>query len=296
MDYKKGERVKHPGRPEWGPGQVLEDSRDDKVRIFFSGDGRKILSLKHVVPEKISGVEARHPILDHLWVKEGGEVRYQNPQKSTELFLKNHPEGFYGQQYLKAERNIKVAAHALALDLLGPGPLQELLSDRNYEEICRRALKVVQATKLILLNEKTALQEALKDPGHMELFAESLYQMLYGEAELEERFKAFAKALGQIRMAKWTILSYFLFVFFPDQFIFLKPVVTQPAAELSAFEIHFRPDLNWQTFKSVLDFSEYLRSELKDLKPRDMIDIQSFMWCLGMNKKTVAAPPTNPLP
>jgi hypothetical protein len=76
----------------------------------------------------------------------------------------------------------------------------------------------------------------------------------------------------------------------------LKPVVTQPAAELSAFDINFRPDLNWQTFKSVLDFSEYLKSELKDLKPRDMIDIQSFMWCLGTNKKPVDLPSAIPLP
>jgi hypothetical protein len=296
MDYKKGERVKHPSRPEWGPGKVLEDSRDDKVRVFFSGDGRKILSLKHVEPIKITGAEARHPILDHLWVRDGGEGRYQNPQKSTELFLKNHPEGFYGENYLKVERNLKVAAHTLALELLGPAPLQELIDQKNYEEICRRALKIVQATKLIFLNEKTALQAALKDPKNMELFAEKLNQLLYGETDLEERFKSFSRALGEIRMAKWTILSYFLFIFFPDRFIFLKPIVTQPAAELSAFDINFRPDLNWQTFKGVLDFSEYLKSELKELKPRDMIDIQSFMWCLGTHKKTSDAPLASPLP
>lgn len=296
MHYKKGDRVKHPSRPEWGPGQVLEDSRDDKVRVFFSGDGRKNLSLKYVEPVKISGAEARHPILDHLWIREGGEGRYQNPQKLTELFLRNHPEGFYGPNYLKTERNAKVAAHTLALDLLGPAPMQELIEQKNYEEICRRALKVVQATKLLFVTEKTALQAALKDSKNMELFAENLNQLLYGETELEGRFKSFSRALGQIQMAKWTVISYFLFIFFPDRFIFLKPVVTQPAAELSAFDIHFRPDLNWQTFQSVLDFSEYLKSELKDLKPRDMIDIQSFMWCLGTNKKTVAAPAVTPVP
>ncbi|MBI5584663.1 MAG: DUF3553 domain-containing protein [Deltaproteobacteria bacterium] len=296
MDYKKGERVKHPSRPEWGPGKVLEDSRDDKVRVFFSGDGRKVLSLKYVEPVKISGAEARHPILDHLWIKQDGEGKYQNPQKLTELFLKNHPEGFYGPSYLKTERNLKVAAHTLALDLLGPGPMNELINQKNHEEICRRALKVVQATKLLFLNEKTALQAALKDPKNIELFAESLNQLLYGDTELEARFKSFSRALAEIKMAKWTILSYFLFIFFPDRFIFLKPVVTQPAAELSAFEINYRPELNWQTFQSVLDFSEYLRSELKELKPRDMIDIQSFMWSLGTHKKNADAPAATLLP
>jgi hypothetical protein len=72
---------------------------------------------------------------------------------------------------------------------------------------------------------------------------------------------------------------------FPEKYILIKPNVTELAAEISGFEINYRPDLNWKTYQSVIDFYEYLRSELKDLKPRDMIDIQSFMWGIGPNKE-----------
>jgi hypothetical protein len=281
MDYKKGERVKHPGMPEWGVGKVLEDRRDDKVRVFFIGEGRKTLSLKHVEPVKISGAEAIHPILDHLWVKEGGESKYQTLETSKEMFLKDYPEGFYDQAYLNEERNYKVAAHELAMSLIGPQQLEALLGQKDYEEICKRALKVVNATKLIFPNEKLVLKNALKDSKNMELFSASLYQLLYGQEELEKRFISFARTLEGFKVGKWTTLSYFLFIVFPDKYIFLKPIVTQLAAEISAFEINYRPDLNWRTYRSVLDFSEYFRSELKDLKPRDMIDIQSFMWGIG---------------
>jgi hypothetical protein len=284
MDYKKGERVKHPGRPEWGLGKVLEDRRDDKVCIFFTGEGRKTLSLKHVEPLKISGAEAIHPVLDHLWIKEGGGSKYQSLQTSKKLFLKDYPDGFYDQAYLNGERNGKVAAHELALSLIGPEQLEALLGQKNYEEICKRALKVVNATKLIFPNEKLALRNGLKDSNNMELFSKNLYHLLYGKEDVAERFISFAKTLEGIKVGKWTTLSYFLFIVFPEKYIFLKPIVTQLAAELSAFEIHYRPDLNWRTYQSVLDFSEYFRSELKDLKPRDMIDIQSFMWGIGPTK------------
>jgi len=284
MDYKKGERVKHPGMPAWGLGKVLEDSRDYKVRIFFTGDGRKTLSLKHVEPVKISGTEARHPVLDHLWIEEGGVSKYQSLLTSKEMFLKDYPGGFYDQAYLKGERNYKVAAHELALSLIGPEQLEALIGQKDYEEICKRALKVVNATNLIVPTEKLALKNGLKDSENMELFSENLYQLLYGKEDVEKRFVSFARTLEAIKAAKWSTLSYFLFIVNPDKYIFIKPIVTQLAAEISAFEINFRPDLNWRTYQSVLDFSEYFQSELKDLKPRDMIDIQSFMWCIGPNK------------
>jgi hypothetical protein len=130
------------------------------------------------------------------------------------------------------------------------------------------------------------LKNSLKDSENMALFSESLYSLLYGKEDMSPRFISFVRTLGTIKAAKWTILSYFLFMVFPEKHIFIKPGVTQLAAETSAFEINFRPELNWRTYQSVLDFSEYLRAELKDLNPRDMIDIQSFMWSIGPEKLT----------
>ncbi|AJY68388.1 hypothetical protein RW64_01645 [Geobacter sulfurreducens] len=48
----------------------------------------------------------------------------------------------------------------------------------------------------------------------------------------------------------------------------------------------FRSDLNWLTYSCLLDFAKYLRNELiaMDMNPRDMIDVQSFMWCIAPGK------------
>ena len=43
------------------------------------------------------------------------------------------------------------------------------------------------------------------------------------------------------------------------------------------------PQLNWKTYERVLAFSMWLFDELTErgLEPRDMIDVQSFIWCIG---------------
>ncbi|WP_053842389.1 DUF3553 domain-containing protein [Paracidovorax avenae] len=66
MEYKKGDRVRHPKKPDWGIGQVLTDSTDGTVRIFFTHAGEKTMSLDFVQPEKLSGDAALSPILDQL--------------------------------------------------------------------------------------------------------------------------------------------------------------------------------------------------------------------------------------
>ena len=90
MALKKGDRVRHPVKAEWGLGEVLTDSNGEKVRVFFVGVGvgEKTLSLKHVTLDGIPKDEAAHPILDHLRVPaESGRSRYQSLPESIERFL-----------------------------------------------------------------------------------------------------------------------------------------------------------------------------------------------------------------
>jgi len=60
--------------------------------------------------------------------------------------------------------------------------------------------------------------------------------------------------------------------------MFLKPEVTRNAAASLAFELNYRPEPNWLTYKSLLRMAEIYREKLVDLKPQDLIDVQSFFW------------------
>ena len=130
-------------------------------------------------------------------------------------------------------------------------------------------------------NEKMAFRDGIKSPDRQQAFAEGLFEVLYGSEELEDRFEKYSKLLSHFGADKWTTATYFQFILFPEEFMFVKPTVTQNAAAVSGFEIYYKSQLNWVTYKQVLAFSQYLRRELSELKPRDLIDVQSFMWCIA---------------
>lgn len=282
MEYKKGERVRHPSQDEWGLGEVLANSNGEVVRIFFVGAGEKTISLKYVRPTKVSLEESSHPILDNLRISNSASgIRYQSLPQSIQFFLAQFPGGFYGQRFFEEEREYKEKAHTLACQLLGQEAFSALLANCDYPEIAKRALRIANSTNLIFPNEKMALKDGLATEAPQQLFAEALYNLLFAEEDLRQRFDAFSRVLENIRAAKWTTASYFLFIMHPDTFMFVKPTITQYLSELCAFEINYKPQLNWLTYKSVLDLSHYLYSEISELRPRDMIDVQSFMWCIA---------------
>ena len=62
--------------------------------------------------------------------------------------------------------------------------------------------------------------------------------------------------------------------------------IVKHAAALTKAELNYRSSLNWLTYSCLLDFAKYLKDELNGMKmnPRDMIDVQSFMWCITPGK------------
>ena len=106
MEYKKGDRVKHPTKEDWGLGEVLENSNGATVRVFFVGAGEKTLSLQYVQPIKIEGNEAKNAVLDNLKIsKSASGIKYQSLPQSIQFFLEEFPEGFYGDKFKKHERD-----------------------------------------------------------------------------------------------------------------------------------------------------------------------------------------------
>jgi len=282
LKYKKGDRVRHPSKDEWGIGEVLTDSNGQTVTIFFVGGGEKTLSLEYIHPVPVPINESSHPILDNLKIsKTISGIKYQSLPQSIQYFLEKYPEGFYGTKFKEEERDYKTKTHNLSLELLGEEEFSSLLDNNDYSEIVKRSLKIVNSTNLIFPNEKMSLKDGLNSQESKEIFSKTLNHLLYGDDELEVRFNGFIKILNNMDSSKWTIVSYFLFIFQPEKYMFVKPTITQYCSELCGYEINYNPKLNWLTYKSVLDFSNYLFDELLELEPRDMIHVQSFMWCIS---------------
>lgn len=256
VSLKVGDRVRHPGKPEWGPGETLPGTTSDRIRVYFAFEGEKLL--KGVTLEPVVGPDAHHPLLDH---------RIQSPTRGAKRrsigdlkreFLRLFPEAFADPHYLSTERDYKVAAHRLAVEKLSVKDIRALLKDGRHDEVCARAISVVNATNIIFPNEKMALRDGLTEASPRKQFAEALVQLLYGPGSFKERFTKFSDLLLEIGAPKWTIVTYFPFLVFPQEHMFLKPVVTQLAAETCDFELNYKPDLNWLTYESTLELARTL--------------------------------------
>lgn len=288
---KAGDKVKHPKMPDWGIGKVIEITPDDKARVFFINAGEKLLGLKYVTLEKVEGAAAAHPILDNPTFKEQvskGKKHKGLPEARLE-FLEIFSDGFEDPAYIDIERAYKVEARELLLELLNKEEYTRLLEAGKAEEVARRALQVANKTNLIFPNEKMALKDGLKASDNIQMFAQALFGLLYGDGEYRFRFEAFAACLEKIGAAKWTTMTYYPFLAYPEEHMFLKPEITKHAAELTKAELNYKPELNWPTYSCLLEFSRYLYHELvkMGMDPRDMIDVQSFMWCITPGKYDV---------
>jgi uncharacterized protein DUF3553 len=279
MAFEKGQRVRHPGRPEWGLGEVREDAAEGRVRVFFVIGGERTISLAHASLIPVNGADAAHPLLDNPAYRAPTRDDYQSLQTSITHFVRRYPGGFYGARFMEEEREYKMTAHKLCAELLAKQRFGRMLASHAYSDATRDALRVVNATNLIFPNEKMSLRDGLKTSQQEQQFCDALFSLLHDTGPREEgRFMDFAHILGALQAAKWTIATYFQFINDPETFMFLKPIATQRAARMCGFDIHYRADLNWRTYDSVQVFARYLRDELKELEPRDMIDVQSFMW------------------
>ena len=287
-EIQVGDKVKHPKMTGWGLGKVLEVLAGGKVRVFFINEGEKLLGLKHVALEKVEGAEAYHPILDNPTFSEraGKSKKHKSLPEARFEFLEIFSDGFEDVAYIDVERAYKVDARELFLNLLSKEELSKLLGLGEAEEIVRRALQVANKTNLIFPNEKMALKDGLKQAESAQAFSQALFDLLYAEGEYRVRFEEFAECLGKINAAKWPIMTYFPFLASPEEHMFLKPEITKHAAELTKAELNYKPELNWLTYSCLLEFSKYLHAELikMEMSPRDMIDVQSFMWCITPGK------------
>jgi hypothetical protein len=203
-------------------------------------------------------------------------------------FLRFFPGGFRDPTYLDWERDYKWETHERWDEVLSRAEFGRLLRAREFAEIAARAIRVEQRSRhsMIFSFEKMALRDAVRSPSGAKAFAEGLYEFLHGSGQLERRFDNWVEVVAalprkQTRVLTWPLATVFGFIAQPDQHIFLKPMVTRVAALQYGYALTYRSRPNWDTYASLLEFARVLRRDLRDLKPRDMIDLQSFMWVQG---------------
>jgi hypothetical protein len=258
------------------------------------------------LPQYLHGYNEVHPLLDGLLlhpvysgftVATKQKIRRQMPRapiseradQCRQKFLRFFPAGFTDPNYLAWERDYKWKAHQTWNEELNREEYRSLLIAGQYVEIASRAVRIESRTNLLFSFEKMALRDAVKSIAGACLFSTGLYDFLYGSKGEQERFRVWCTSLRSLpriktRVLTWPLATVFPFIALPDKHIFLKPNVTRAAAKFYGFPFAYDAQPSWNTYQSLVGFGEAIRRDLDDLEPKDMIDIQSFIWVQGSSE------------
>ena len=215
--------------------------------------------------------------------------RGAGPVRCRRKFLRFFPGGFRDETYLDWERNYKWEAHERWESALGRAAYRRLLADGAYEQVAAHAVSTESRTNLLFSFEKMALRDAVKPAAGARAFATGLYDFLYGAGSEARKFERWCEVVAslprrQTRVLTWPVVTVFGFIARPDAHIFLKPNVTRAAAREYGVDFRYESRPNWGTYASLLSFADVVRRDLRDLRPRDMIDLQSFIWVQGSDE------------
>lgn len=210
------------------------------------------------------------------------------PARCRRKFLAHFPDGFRDETYLDWERDYKVAVHKEWQKALGPSEFRRLLDAGEHAEIAARAVRVEQRSRhsMLFSFEKMALRDAVRSEEGARAFAEGLYAFLHGPGGPRARFGAWVETLDalprrQTRVLTWPVVTVFGFLAQPTRHIFVKPNTMKRAAEAYGAQLPYRSRPHWETYKAMLELAQAVKRDMADLKPRDMIDAQSFLWVQG---------------
>ena len=204
-------------------------------------------------------------------------------------FLRFFPNGFFDETYLDWERNYKWEAHVAWHKQLDQETHHDLLMKHAFVEVAARAVRIEARTNLLFSFEKMALRDAVKTKPGARLFAQGLYEFLYGSDELGVRFTRWCEVVNslprkQTRVLTWPLVTVFGFVAQPETHFFLKPNVTRRGAREYEYDLKYASRPSWDIYAGMLDFARTVKKDIRDLRPRDMIDVQSFIWVQGSDE------------
>jgi hypothetical protein len=215
--------------------------------------------------------------------------RFYGPDGCRRKFLKFFPRGFRDDTYISWEREYKWAAHLRWIEQLDARRMRALIRGGEYDELARAAVAVESRTNLLFSFEKMALRDAVRRRDDARRFSEGLYEFLHGRGSDQVKFERWIEAVEglprrQTRVLTWPLVTVFGFIAQPDRHMFLKPNVTRRAAKMYGFDFDYRSRPAWDVYSCLLAFAEQVRKDQRALRPRDMIDLQSFIWVQGSDE------------
>lgn len=223
------------------------------------------------------------PDADDVWRRLHENAGKANPKYfgyggARNRFLKFFPNGFHSDGFSSQERDYKLEAKE---KLDATAPLAEAINGSGFGEA---VLSVFRTTNMLSPFEKTWVANMVRG-GDADDFVQAAAG--FTDRPTEAALRELAAVLKPHGCAKWTVATYLPFLWRPQAHMYLKPQATKDFATRVGHPLAalYEAQLKFDVYSSLLDLVDETANELSDLaprdRPRDHIDIQSFIWVVG---------------
>jgi hypothetical protein len=209
--------------------------------------------------------------------------------RARRKFLRTFPGGFRDETYVDWERDYKWQAHLRWQRELNETSFRTRIAARQYEQIARLAGSIESRTNLLFSFEKMALRDAVRSTEGAQAFTQGLFDLLHGAEPLQERFEDWIATLDslprrQTRVLTWPLATVFGFIAQPKEHFFFKPTVTREAFRRCGIHFDYASRPSWPVYRDLLNSVRSVRRDIASMRPRDMVDLQSFLWVQGSDE------------
>lgn len=315
----------HNKQPEWGVGLILHNLPEHWVLFFENGGEKKLL--KKVADAMLTPAKPDANTLASLTARASGRkpkaaqkptggmlkkkiVRGAGPRFATfadqlATFERLYPGGFTGEAYSKNERGVaennddgdKEYGIALAQKTLSKEAFASGTTDSLYEA----ALAVLKATTIVFPIEGAIPFKTLAGADR-EAAVTAIKDLLHGGGTYGDRIAKFASSLhlkdskGVAKKVTWPLATVWAALLDPKQFTAVKPTAFAGQGQTVGVVADKSAPLNTDGYAKFVEVVKKTQDALAAAgqKPRDLLDVYTFIWRTHADKPVEAAPVVAP--
>ena len=179
-------------------------------------------------------------------------------------FLARYPQGFNSPEMVeigKKHRMNKMVTLA-----------QESFEEYKFDSpqfIIDKMIEIISKSSMVSLFEKPKFRDYVKslEMDEKEVLSDALREFLHGNEKLG--FETMVEILGQVKLAKWTLVTAFGAYYRPTKEVFVKPTTTKNIINyLELDDLVYRPRPSYDFYKKYRIYINQMKKEVdKSLSP-----------------------------
>ncbi len=308
---------KSESQPDWGMGLVVEDGADHWVLYFEHGGRKKFIKskMKGLVavtldPKALASLETK----SHSRAARAGPntktkpkkpglpkkavARFESLAQQILFFEKLFPGGFEGEKFTNDERGVAGVASKGGNKATAITVAREELSAAKFasatpEELFESATKVLKGTNIVFPIEG-AIPFVGMEPKARAAAVAGLKQLLHGEGDYGLRVERFTSSValkdkkGQPKIVSWPFATVFGALFNPTVNSCIKPTPFASQAATLGLVVEQKQAVTARGYMQFHEVVTLTQTKLLEAgqKPRDLLDVSSFIWRTHAEKPT----------